>query len=44
MAHRYWALLLDEIDEGRFKRVGVAILRDVAYEVLGAGVRNFQII
>ena len=43
-AHVYWALLLARVDGGRYRRVGVAILLPLAYEVLQVELQEFEII
>ena len=40
----YWALLLEQVDESKYKRVGFAALLPVAYEVFKVQVQQFKII
>jgi hypothetical protein len=42
--YAFWALLLEPVTEGRYKRVGVAILLPSAYEILKIGVQKFEIV
>jgi hypothetical protein len=40
----YWCLLLEPAGEGKYKRVGLAMLYPHAFEALGAEEMHFEII
>ena len=40
----YWALLLEQLDENKFKRVGIATLLPIAYEAFQVQLQKFEII
>jgi hypothetical protein len=40
----YWCLLLEPAGEGKYTRVGVALLYPHAFEALGAAEEEFEII
>ncbi|KAI4606444.1 hypothetical protein J4E80_010196 [Alternaria sp. BMP 0032] len=40
----YWALLLELVDGNRFRRVGMALLLPIAYEVFQVQVQDYEII
>jgi len=40
----YWVLLLEQVSDGVFKRVGMGTLLPVAYEGLRVQVQEFEII
>ena len=42
--HRYWILLLEQVDESTFRRVGMGTLLPAAYEAFQVKVQEFEII
>jgi hypothetical protein len=40
----YWCLLLEPAGEGKYTRVGLAMLYPDAFKALGADLANFEII
>jgi hypothetical protein len=40
----YWALLLEQVDESKYRRVGIAALLSVAYEASLVQLQKFKII
>ena len=42
--HVYWVLLLEQVGESKFRRVGMGTLLPVAYEAFQVQVQEFEII